>query len=371
MESIRTMMEYAVWGVTVGQLGGAFVAVLLGFIARAAIRILAVHLAKAATRSRTSIDDVLLASVKEPLGWGAVLVGIYIAVQILPIPQEPVNVAYFLHVLAKGCSILLVVWFAIGLTDRLLDQWAQKAAQTDSKLDDQAIPIIKSTTKVFLILVGAAMFLQNLGYSVGSLIAGLGLGGAALALASKDTLSNLFGAIVIFWDQPFAVGDWVEIGSVEGTVEEVGLRTTRVRTFANSLITMPNMNLTTSAINNWSRMKKRRIKMTVGVTYGTPPAKVQAGVEAIREIIRNTAAMHKDFFLVNFDAFGPSSLDIFIYCFTVTTSWADFLQAKEDFLVQIMERFEALGLEFAFPTQTVHVASFAGEPEALKEQRPK
>jgi len=356
-EQITGFLARDVLGVTAGQLLGAFAAVLAGFVAKQILMAVLKRAGTVATKSKTRLDDIFIESLSRPLGWGAVLGGIYVALQILPIPEEPIDLLTFVDALGKGASIVLLVWFAIRLSDRLCAHWTEKAVATDSKLDDQAIPIIQKTTKVFLVLVGASLVLQNLGYSVGSLIAGLGLGGAALALASKDTLSNLFGAIVIFWDRPFAVGDWVVIGDVEGTVEEVGLRTTRVRTFANSLITLPNMKLTTASINNWSRMKKRRIKMTVGVTYDSNPEQMEAAVKAIQEIIESSEDFHHDFYLVRFDSFGASSLNIFIYCFTVTTNWAEFLRVKEQFLLSIMRRFKELDLGFAFPTQTVHVAS--------------
>ena len=350
-------------GVTVEQMVYAFLAILGGFLGRWLSTYVLAYAAKLASKTRTSADDILVKALSMPLGWAAVLAGVYLALVALPLPTEPVNVEQFLLALTKGMSVVLMVWFGMRLSDGVFDRWAQKATATDSMLDDQMIPILRRTLKVFLVLLGAAMFLQNMGYSVGSLLAGLGIGGAAIAFASKDTLANLFGAIVIFLDRPFSVGDWVEIGDLEGTVEEVGLRTTRVRTFANSLITMPNANLTTTPINNWSRMQKRRIKMTIGVTYDTPPDKVKQAVQAIRDLISGYEDFHHDFFMVNFKGFGPSSQDIFVYCFTKTTVWAEFMDAQERFLLDISGRFQELGVEFAFPTQTVHVATMPEHPE--------
>jgi MscS family membrane protein len=153
-------------------------------------------------------------------------------------------------------------------------------------------------------------------------------------------------------------------------VEEVGLRTTRVRTFANSVVTVPNLLFTSNAINNWSMMKKRRIKMTIGITYSTSAKKVDQLVQKIRKIIENDDKIRNDFYLVNFDNFGPSSLDIFIYCFTITTDWADFLQVKQEFMLKIIDCVNELDLEFAFPTQTVHVESLPNETGVLTSQRP-
>ncbi|RMG99107.1 MAG: mechanosensitive ion channel family protein [Deltaproteobacteria bacterium] len=198
------------------------------------------------------------------------------------------------------------------------------------------------------------------------MVAGLGIGGAAFALAAKDTVANLFGAIVIFVDRPFQVGDWVEIGSTEGTVEEIGLRVTQIRTFLNSVITIPNAQLTTTPINNWSRMRKRRIKMTVGVTYGATPEQILEGKAAIERLIASDERFDQSFFLVNFHEFGASSLDYFIYCFTVTTDWKEHMQIREEFLLGIMREFRKIGLEFAFPSQSVYVEKLPDPPNAPK-----
>ena len=357
METITEIWHASVLGIEVGAMVLAFLAVLAGFLGRHIVNLVLEKLAFVSQKSKTAIDDIFIDSARAPAGWSAVFAGIYVALQILPLPREPLDIETFVRTVSKGASMLLLVWFAMRLSDRLCEHWAKLAQNTKTKLDDQAIPILRRTMKVFLVLLGGSLFLQNMGYSVGSILAGLGLGGMALALASKDTLANLFGAIVIFWDRPFEVGDWVDVDGLEGTIEEVGLRTTRIRTFANSLITLPNSKLTTTAVNNWSRMKKRRIKMTIGVTYDTGPEKMKAAVDAIRGIIKNREDIHQDFYLVNFDGFGASSLDIFIYCFTKTTVWAEFLETKEAFMLEIMTELHKLGLSFAFPTQTIHVES--------------
>jgi len=201
------------------------------------------------------------------------------------------------------------------------------------------------------------MIIQNAGGDVGSLLAGFGIGGVAVAMASKDTIANLFGSVVIFIDRPFQIGDWVDIGGQEGTVEEVGLRVTRIRTFANSLITVPNSQLTTTAINNWSRMQKRRIKLTIGLTYDSNADQMEKAVEAIRDVLRSDERIAQDFFLVNFTDFGPSSLDIFVYCFTNTVRWDEYMQVRQEVLLAFMRRIQALGLSFAFPSQSVYVES--------------
>ena len=370
MDNLLELAKINILGIPMWVYVAAFAAILLGFAGKKIAGIIFTRLINASAKTSFAIDDVLLTALAKPVEWGVALGGLACALIILPLPTEPVDVRRFVFAILTGTSIALVVWFAMRLVDGLTGIWSEKASETDTKLDDQLVPIVRRSAKVFLFLIGVVLVLQNLGYSVGSLLAGLGIGGVAVAMASKDTVANLFGSLVIFLDKPFQIGDWIEMGDIEGTVEEVGLRTTRVRTFANSLITIPNLQFTTIAINNWSRMQKRRIKMTVGVTYSSSPEKVDQLVLDIRKIIEEDENLRNDFYLVNFDNFGPYSLDVFIYCFTKTTVWGDFLQAKQQFMLKIMGCVKSLGLDFAFPTQTLHVDSLPGKASGLTGQRP-
>lgn len=372
MDMLKNLLEYELLDIAIEIYLLAFLSIVAGFVVRRVAVTVLVKIGGAARATAFSYDEILLTALRRPLEWAAVLAGIWGAAAILPLPGEMdvINVERFVHAALRSTSIALMIWFGTRLAEGLFVHWEALAEKTESRLDDQIVPIIRSSTKVFLILIGVILVLQNLGYSVTSLIAGLGIGGAALAFASKDTLSNLFGSIVIFLDRPFQIGDWIEMATAEGVVEEVGLRTTRIRTFANSQITLPNALFTTTAINNWSRMAKRRIKMNVGLTYDSTPEQMRQAVTAIEDIIKADERFHHDFYLVRFDNFGPSSLDIFIYCFTRTVSWAEFLTVKQDFLLSIMDAMAQIGVTFAFPTQSLHIESLPEEPKALTAQRP-
>lgn len=369
-QAIELLQKTTLLGIPIWKYLACLGAIIVGFIGKKIAAAVLSRLTKAAGKSRLPFDDILLAAISKPVEWAIVVAGIFVGLLILPLPKEPVDIQKFVIAVIAAVSVGFVVWVATRAADGISDWWEKRAAKTASRLDDQLVPIVRRALKAFLYIIGAVLVLQNLGYSVGSLLAGLGIGGVALAMASKDTIANLFGSLVIFLDKPFQIGDWIEMGSLEGTVEEVGLRTTRVRTFANSLITIPNGKFTNETVNNWSRMKKRRIKMTVGITYSSSPDKVDEAVHAIREIIKNDPKILNDFYLVNFDNFGPSSLDLFIYCFTETTNWAEFLQAKQEFMLRIMLAVDKLGLEFAFPTQTLHMASLPEDAGVLTRQRP-
>lgn len=344
------------YGLPLGKLGIAF-ALIFGGVALSRLATSLLGRLRAKLEDTHGFREALFAAGEKPSAWVFILVAVYMAIALFELPTAPINVRHFVEAGLLGGSIALAIWFGTNLIDGLCGIWAEKAKETGTAFDDQLVPIVRKSGKVFLVVAGGVMIVQNLGYSVGSLLAGLGIGGAALALASKDSIANIFGSIVIFLDQPFYVGDWIEIGDHEGVVEEVGLRVTRVRTFANSLITIPNAQLTTMTINNWSRMRKRRITMTLGLTYDTKPAQMVAAVEALREVIRQDERLCQDFHLVNFNALNAYSLDIFVYCFTQTTDWAEHLQIRQELLLKFMQVVEDQGLSFAFPTQTLHMGS--------------
>jgi MscS family membrane protein len=370
MEQILTFFQYKLLNIPVWIYLASLFSILIGFIGKKLVSLAFKRLEKLTEKTSVVFDDILVDALSKPAQWAVALGGIFLALMLLPIPKEPVDIDRFVKAVLSAISLSLLIWFIVRMVDGICDWWGEKATETESRLDDQLVPVVRKSLKSFTYIVGAVLILQNMGYSVQSLLAGLGIGGLAMAMASKDTVANLFGSIVIFLDKPFQIGDWIETSKVEGTVEEIGLRTTRIRTFANSLITMPNAAFTTESVNNWSKMKKRRIKMSIGVTYDTKPEKLDALVKGIRELINENPKIRNDFYLVNFDNFGPSSLDIFIYCFTETTIWAEFLQAKQEFMLDIMRLINKMGLSFAFPTQSVHIESIPGEPVALAGQRP-
>jgi MscS family membrane protein len=224
--------------------------------------------------------------------------------------------------------------------------------------------MVRKALKVFLAVLGILWIADNLGMDIAALLAGLGIGGIAIALASKDTVENFFGAVAILADRPFQVGDWIRMGDIEGTVEEVGFRTTRVRTFYNSLITFPNATLIRSSVDNLGAREYRRVKETIGVTYDTPSDKLAAFIEGIRELVRVHPYTRKDYYHVYFHSFGDSSLNILLYLFLKTPDWATELRERQRLLMDILRLAQRLGVEFAFPTRTLHMIKEAAPEHA-------
>ena len=344
------------WGVALWRLGMALVIIFLGFLSRRLVRsAFEGFLRRRAERTRVQWDNDLITLVPQPLALVVQVLLWSLAAAVLVLPQEPVDVR---RIVFQGLEVALAValiWVAFRLTDVATLAMARASEKTETKLDDQAVPLLRKTVKVFLAVTIGVMVIQNLGYSVTSLIASLGIGGLALALAARDTVANFFGSIVIFTDSPFQIGDWVVFNEVEGTVEEVGFRTTRIRRFDKALVTVPNQTFTSTSIINYSNRDRRRIKLTVGVSYETTPAQMRALLEALRTLIREHPGIDQSFHLVNFTDLGGSSLDVLVYCFTNTVVWVEYLAIQEELLLRIMQIVEELGLEIAFPTRTVYL----------------
>jgi MscS family membrane protein len=289
---------------------------------------------------------------------GGLVIALVIAV-IFPLLQFPVRVNQLASLGARVLAAISAVWLAYRLIDVFTEFLAGKAAETDTKLDDQLVPMARKSLKLFVALVGGIFILQNLNVNVGSLLAGLGLGGLAFALAAKDTVANFFGSIMIFIDKPFQIGDWIIIGDLEGAVEEVGFRTTRVRTFYDSLVTVPNASVTNTRVENMGARRYRRYKTVLGLTYDARAEQIQAFCEGVRALISAIDGMRKDAYRVEFSGFGASGLDISLTCYMIAESSDEEHRTRSNLNMEILRLAEKLGVEFAFPTQTIHVASAA------------
>jgi len=355
-EQVTETLNQTFLGNSLWQWLGFLLVIIATFIVRALVRYFVDRwLKNLAERTSTEADDRILQAFRRPAFFLVYIVGFYLALEVLKLPVEPINLPRFITALFTSLLIVDAAWFLYSATDILALYLKRFTAGTESKLDDQLVPIVRKACRVVIILLALVMIIQNLGYSVSSLLAGLGLGGLAFALAAKDSLANMFGSITIFTDRPFQVGDWIKAPGVEGTVEDVGFRSTRIRTFEKTLVSIPNSKLAGNTIENMDARPVRRVKITVGVTYKTKAAQMKQAVEAIREILKRHPGVWQDYFLVYFTDFGSSSLDIFVYYFSKSKVWAEYLEVRQDVNLKIMSKLEEMGLEIAFPTQTVYL----------------
>lgn len=268
----------------------------------------------------------------------------------------PLGVLRILHhgILFLGVGSL--VWFLFRLVDVVAALMTAQAEKTAGRFDDLLVPMVSKTLKAGLAIIGLIFVADNLEIEIGSLLAGLGLGGLALALAAQDTVKNIFGSLTVLTDRPFQIGDVVVVKGIEGTVEQVGFRSTRVRTFQNSLVTIPNSEFISASVDNLGARIYRRWKGTLSILYSTPPAKIDAFCEGVRELVRQHPHTREDSNYVYMNHFGASSLDILIYIFFETQEWEVELKGKHELIVDILRLAKRMGIEFAFPTQTLHIA---------------
>ena len=252
-------------------------------------------------------------------------------------------------------AVFAGIWTAFRLIDLLANYLAQKALGTSTKFDDLLIPLVSKSLKVFACCIAVVVCAQTFDLPITGLLGGLGLGGMALVFASKDAVANVFGSVVVLVDRPFEIGDWIKTQGVEGTVESVGFRSTRIRTFYNSQISLPNSQLTTATVDNLGRRRYRRITETLGVQYDTTPEQIEAFCEGVREILRRHPYTRKDYYHVYFNGFGDSSLNIMLYCFVECPDWNIELREKHRLYLDIVRLAQRLGVEFAFPTSTLHL----------------
>ncbi|NLW06772.1 MAG: mechanosensitive ion channel [Clostridia bacterium] len=316
-------------------------------------------LVKITRETKTELDNYLVMAFERPFRLFFIALGIYLALMYLPLSLEA-NL-----LITRVFRSVLVILVALGLYDLVGNYkiFSKEVADRTIKIDEILIPFLSKVLKFIVVVLALSVILQEWEYDINGFIAGLGLGGLAFALAAQQTLANLFGGIVIITDKPFSLGDWILTPSVEGIVEDINFRSTKVRTFAQALVTVPNSTLANEPITNWTRMGKRQITFNLKVTYSTPREKLIKCVAEIKNMLRNHDGIHQETIFVNFDSFGDSSFNIFLYFFTKTTNWGEFLQVKEDVNLKIMAILENEGVEIALPSTSVYFKDGLTTPE--------
>ncbi len=298
-------------------------------------------------KTKTDFDRSLVVAFEGPVRSLIVVIGVYIALYSLPLSLTVMSLASNLFRSA------IIIYITLGFYNLAGGDFLKELSEK-LNLEHSVLNFTAKMLRFIIVALAITIIAQEWDYDISGFVAGLGLGGLAFALAARDTASNIFGGIAIILDKPFAVGDWILTPSVEGTVEDMSLRTTKVRTFANALVTVPNSVLVNEAVTNWSRMKKRRVSFHLGVTYTTPRVKLQTCVDRIKALLEHHPEVHPDTIFVRFDQFNDSSLDIFIYFFTKTRVWGEFLAVKEEINFKIMEILEEEGVSVAFPSRSVY-----------------
>jgi MscS family membrane protein len=344
----HTFLEIEVWRI----IAAGVILIFALAIRKVFLNILISFLKKLTSKTKTEVDDKLVEAIDPPGKLLIVVIALYFVLKVLLID---VSGDSFGGHIVRTLFIFTIFWMiyrAAGIIAHLFEGLAKK---TETDLDDMLLPFINKGIKVIVVIVGITVIAKEWRYDLGALLTGLGLGGLAFALAAQETLANMFGGMTIMLDKPFSVGDWILTPDVEGTVEDIGFRSTRIRTFAHALVTVPNSTLAKSAITNWSRMGKRRITFNLRIKYQTTAEKMDKLLQRTRELLTNHPEIHPQTIFVFFDKFGENSYELFFYFFTITTIWKKYLEVKEDVNLKIMQILDELEIEIALPSTSVYI----------------
>lgn len=303
-------------------------------------------------KTNTEVIKKVLLAFEGPMRAFFVVLGIYAALLYLPleVAQKQLSTRLF-----RTAIIVLITWGLYNLQSIHSVLFEKFQKKLDVEVDKILFPFISKFLRIVTILLAITVIAQEWDYDINGLIAGLGLGGLAIALAAQNALSNIFGGMVVITDKPFSIGDWIATPTVEGTVEDINFRSTKIRTFAHALTTVPNSTLANEAIVNWSRMGKRRITFNLKVAHTTPVYKLQRCIDRIRKMLEEHPEIHQETIFVRFDSFEANSMSILLYFFTVTTVWAEFLRVKEDVNFKILQILEDEGVLVALPSKSVYL----------------
>jgi MscS family membrane protein len=345
--------EVRVWKIQLWQWLGILAALILGYIlgmiVSYLVRKLLLRLAKL---TRWDWDDEVVATMRGPLigaGWA---LGFVVLTSFLALADKP------RATMLGACKLLAILalgWFLMRLVDvaarQLMDVFEERG-------DDMGVAMIPVTRKILKPILAVIIFivaLQNIGVDVSGLLAGLGIGGLAFALAAKDTLANVFGSVAIAFDRPFKVGEFVKVGDLLGTVEDVGLRTTRLRTLDRTVIAIPNAQVADSKIENYAFRDRVRLVATFGVQYDTSQDQLRYIIDEFKRYLLDSDLVWQESWRVRFVGYGASSQDIEVYCYLATSDFNEFTAMREQVLLDLGQLVTAAGAEFAFPSQTVYV----------------
>jgi MscS family membrane protein len=356
------------FGVDHAWVYSAFIVIFLTLLVNYLARVVLLKIEHKLAATHNPWDDALVISLRSPLTWAIWVIGFS---YVLKFVEKETQSGFFTRVEE---FTQIIVLFLIGRFLFIFSQQVEKnllgQKDPEKKVDETTVSVIARLARVSIIITVGLIIMQALGYSISGVLAFGGVGGVAVGFAAKEMLSNFFGAFMIYLDKPFKIGDWVRSPDqeIEGTVEEIGWRVTKIRKFDKRPLYVPNAAFTHISVENPSRMTNRRIYETIGIRYDDIHV-----MKAIVDDVKGMLQSHDEIdtsqtLIVNFNAFSASSLDFFIYTFTKTIKWVHYHEVKQDVLLKISDIIERHGAEIAFPTSTVHLSSVESENGSLNEE---
>lgn len=307
--------------------------------------------------NNSPVIDKYIDPISHPISF---LIVISILSAFLPLLEIPIQFNVWVATITKALFPITITIIVYRSSDLIADFYSVLASRTETTVDDQLIPLVQKVIKIIIVILGLLYLLSVLGVEITPILAGASVGGLALALAAQDTLKNFFGSITIYTDSPFEVGDWIVFDGGEGVVEEIRVRSTRIRTFHNSVISVPNGILADLKIDNMGRRRFRRFRTQIGITYDTPPDLIDAYITGLRAIVREHPKTKNDPYEISLNDFGPSSLNILVYIFFEVENWSQELKARQEFMLEAIRLAKELNVRFAFPTTTLHIEEIPG-----------
>ncbi|HEX7030505.1 MAG TPA: mechanosensitive ion channel family protein [Gammaproteobacteria bacterium] len=354
-------MEFSEFFEKIGSIPGGwglaakvFAIVLVALVVDMAQRIVTRKLGAKTRGTENPWDDALFDAVRKPASAFIWLVGITLAAELVALQTEAEIYAYVDEARAIGV-VTVLAWFLLRFIRKVENNYIRKRIEQQAQFDQTAVDAIGKLMRASVVITAVLVLMQTLGFSIAGILAFGGVGGIAIGFAAKDMLANFFGGMTVYLDKPFKVGDWIRSPEkeIEGTVEHIGWRSTRIRTFDQRPLYVPNSVFSNIVVENPSRMFARRINETIGIRYDDF-AKMEGIVDEVRDMLRNHDGIAQELtLLVNFDAFAESSLNFFIYTFTNTRDWAEYHRIKQDVLLKIGNIIERHGAEIAFPTRAL------------------
>jgi MscS family membrane protein len=301
--------------------------------------------------SRNASNKLIVPSLEAPTATLLMLCGLIAAISVVPLWETLPNAVWLGE---RGALTAVVLWGLACVGGAMIDNFAQGARLRSLQIA-AFLPLIKKTLAAFFAVFSVLVILESLGFEVKTFLTGLGIGGLAFALAAQDTIANMFGSFVVLMDQPFYVGEYIRVAGFEGTVEEIGLRSTRLRTVQRTQVVIPNKTVASEVITNLTRMPQRRVETTLAVTYDTPIDKLQAVLADLRALLRADPGVHQEQIIVSLADFTESSLRIQVLYHTANPDWDSHMAVRERINITILRAFAAQGVSFAYPTSVMHL----------------
>ncbi|MBJ2174436.1 mechanosensitive ion channel family protein [Aureibaculum sp. A20] len=302
------------------------------------------------SHSKSMLDDVLVETLEKPVVLAITILGFYIGMKHLNMTDE---ITLIISNTVKVLIVICITWFIVRLVNAIVQEYMEPAIDSsNSKSKRQLLPIITKVITITIWILGVIIAFNTIGYNLAGLIAGLGIGGLAFALAAKDYLQNIFGGISVFTDKPFSIDDRIKIDGFDGKVEEIGIRSSRIRTLSGSLVTIPNSMFINNSVENVALEPTRKIMLRLGLTYDTNADKMKESMDILKAIVADNQDIVTEEPVVFFENFADFSL-VLLFIYYIRKE-ADIPQAQNKINLDILDRFEKAGLEFAFPTQTIY-----------------